>query len=68
VSLAEFVRKDLFLFSATVALAKEGFEILEGFVSWTMLWCCSHDKSPPPASKSILPHLIGLRIHPLLSV
>jgi hypothetical protein len=60
VSLVEFVRKDLLLFSATVALAHEGFKTLERFVSWAMLWCCSHGKSPPPASKSVLPHLITL--------
>jgi hypothetical protein len=62
----EFVRKDFFLFSATVALANKRFEILKRFVSWAMLWCCSHDKSPPPDSESVVPHLMALRENHLL--
>jgi hypothetical protein len=68
VSLVELVRKDLFLFSAADTLANERFEILKRFVSWAMLWCCSHDKSPPPTSKSDLPHAIALGLHPIVSV
>jgi hypothetical protein len=65
VSLVELVRKDLFLFSAAVTLANERFEILKRFVSWAMLWCCSHDKPPPPTSKSDLPRAIAYAYIPL---